>query len=113
MLGRFSDVLLSNLIFRLHEADCPVLDEMTGRLMDGAQVECLLEAVKKLPVVAVHVLQAWLQTPEDTRALFRKTLHGVTRITVQTLKDFHKDTVPQAAAAAKMLLRKVSSTVVS
>lgn len=113
VLGRFTDVLLSNLIFRLSEDDCPVINEITDRLMDGSQVECLLEAVKTLPVVAVHLLQAWLQTPKETRDLFRKTLHGVTRITVQTLKDFHKDTVPQAAAAAKMLLRKVSSTVIS
>ena len=114
VLGRFSDVLLSNLIFRLNEEDCPVLNEITERLMDGAQVDCLLEAVKKLPVVAVHVLQAWLQTPKDTRDLFRKTLHGVTHITIQTAKHFKRDTVPQAAAAAKILLRRVQrSTVVS
>ena len=113
VLGRFSDVLLSNLIFRLNEDDCPVLNEITERLMDGAQVDCLLEAVKKLPVVAVHVLQAWLQTPKDTRDLFRKTLHGVTHITVQTAKNFKRDTVPQAAAAAKILLRKVQRSTVS
>lgn len=106
-LGRLHDVLLKNLVFRLTQDDCPVLEDVADRLIDGAQVDCLLEAVKKLPVVAVHVLQAWLQTPKDTRALFRKTLHGVTHITVQTLKDFRKDTVPQAAAAAKILLRKV------
>ena len=40
--------------------------------------------------------------------------HGVTHITIQTAKHFKKDTVPQAAAAAKILLRKVQrSTVVS
>ena len=105
-LGRFTDVLLSNLIFRLNEEDFPVLNEVADKFIDASKVDSLLKAVKTLPLVGGRVLGAWIRTPKDTRDHFRRALHGVTATTVKTVKDFRRDTVPRYAAEAKMLLHK-------
>jgi len=106
LLGRFSDVLLSNLVFRLHEEDFPVINEVAERFIDSAKTDSLLHAVRILPVVGGRLLGAWIQTPKETRDSFRKALHGITAVTVQTAKKFRRDTVPDYAAAANMRLRQ-------
>ena len=108
LLGRFSDVLLGNLIFRLNEDDCPVINEVADRLIAGSKVDSLLKAVKTLPIVGGRVLDAWLKTPKETRDLFRKTLHGVTATTVKTIKQFRKDRVPHYAEHAQIRLRQAA-----
>ena len=80
--------------------------------MDGAKVETLTEAIKILPVVAVRVLGAWCGMEKDKRTLFRRTLHGVTDITVRTALRFRKGDVPAAPSEAGML-RKPGRPVVT
>ena len=105
-LGRLTDVLLSNLIFRLKEEDFPVLNEVADRFIEASKVDSLMTAIKTLPLVGGRVLGAWIKTPKDTRDHFRAALHGVTATTVKTIKDFRKDTVPKVAAEAKMFVRR-------
>ena len=105
-LGRFTDILLANLIFRLNEEDFPVLNEIADRFIESVKLDSLLKAVEILPVVGGRVLGAWLKTPKETRDHFRRALHGVTSTTVKTVREFRKDSVPKYAAEAKMLLRR-------
>ena len=106
LLGKLTDVLLSNLIFRLKEEDFPILNEVADRFIEASKVDSLMTAIKTLPLVGGRVLGAWIKTPKDSRDHFRAALHGVTATTVKTLKDFKKDSVPKYAAEAKMLLRR-------
>ena len=110
--AKFTDLLLANLIFRIRDEHCEILDFTANQFLDGAKVETLTEAIKILPVVAVRVLGAWCGMEKDKRTLFRRTLHGVTDITVRTALRFRKGDVPAAPSEAGML-RKPGRPVVT
>ena len=110
--AKFTDLLLANLIFRIRDEHCEILDFTANQFLDGAKVETLTEAVKILPIVAVRVLGAWLSMEQKDRTLFRRTLHGVTDITVRTALRFRKGDVPAAPSEAGML-RKPGRPVVT
>ncbi len=103
LAGKFADAAFAELIFRLDGKNFDILNEVAERMIRGAKVENLTDAVKKLPKTVAGVLMSWLTLPKDKQKLFRSTLHGVTATFVKTVVKFRRNTVPKWAADAAMV----------
>ena len=107
-LGKFNDVVLSNLIFRLRDDQLEILEYIANQLLDGANVDSLTQAIRWLPRVALNVLRAWLNTDKEKQTEFRRATHGVTHTFLTTAKTFSKGDIPTLARAAGMTQRAAS-----
>ena len=107
VLAKITDVAFSDFLCGVSDAEREVMDLVANALIGVVDVETLTEIVKKFPTELKQVLARWGELGEDIHKTFHAAFFPIPKIVANTVKNIKEETVPKAAAAASMLLKKV------
>ena len=110
-LAKIVDILFSEFPLSVSEARRRILSATADKLSTACDEEFLVDIVRHFPRELKKALEAWFDFPKDTRKEFRAAFHTFPEILKNTVKNIKEESVPNAAKAAGVLLRKVTAKV--
>ena len=108
LLAKLTDVTLSDIVNRVNDTQSAVVDYVANVLIDATGETYLTGLVQHAATAVSGAVGAWKELAPETKETFKSAFKGAGKILVRNVKHIKEKTIPDAANAAAMLVRRVT-----
>ena len=110
-ISKIIDILFSEFPRSVSETGRSVLSATADKLSNACDEEHLIDIVRHFPRELNKALEAWFDFPKQSRKEFHAAFRPFPGLLKDTVKNIKEQSVPNAAKAAGVFLRKVTAQI--